>query len=65
MRSDKKDQSIFELKKLVESQLKQIIVLQKEVELARQGLASGSATMTPVGHLSQTPAKPVPDNSVS
>ena len=37
LRSDKRDKSIFELKKLVESQLKQILVLQKELEQARQG----------------------------
>ena len=37
LRGDKRDQSIFELKKLVESQLKQIVILQKEVEMARQG----------------------------
>ena len=35
LRADKRDQSNFELKKLVENQLKQIIALQKEVELAR------------------------------
>ena len=45
LRSDKRDKSIFELKKLVESQLKQIIVLQKEVELARQGLEVGEVTL--------------------
>lgn len=39
LRGDKRDQSIFELKKLVENQLKQIICLQKDVELARQGLS--------------------------
>lgn len=41
LRSDKRDKSVFELKKLVENQLKQILVLQKEVELARQGLGDG------------------------
>ena len=35
LRSDKRDQQVFELKKLVESQLKQIIQLQKDVELTR------------------------------
>ena len=35
LRSEKRDQANFELKKLVESQLKQIVALQKEVELAR------------------------------
>ena len=37
LRGEKRDQTVFELKKLVESQLKQIVVLQKELELARQG----------------------------
>ena len=35
LRSEKRDQANFELKKLVEQQLKQIVALQKEVELAR------------------------------
>lgn len=37
LRSEKRDQQVFELKKIIESQLKQIVVLQKEVEMARQG----------------------------
>ena len=35
LRTEKRDSANFELKKLVEQQLKQIVSLQKEVELAR------------------------------
>ena len=38
IRSEHKDQAIFELKKMVESQLKQIVALQKEIEAARSGM---------------------------
>ena len=37
LRSEKRDQQVFELKKMIEGQLKQIVVLQKEIELVRQG----------------------------
>ena len=58
LRSDARgDSQIYELKKLVESQLKQIIVLQKEVELARNG-AAGSTIGGPSGSVvGGTPAK--------
>ena len=60
LRSDARgDSQIYELKKLVESQLKQIIVLQKEVELARNG-AAGSTIGGPSGSVvGGTPAKTV------
>ena len=59
LRGDKRDQTVFELKKLVESQLKQIVILQKEVELARQGhggdsipIGNGTPLNKPVAHTS-------------
>ena len=35
LRSDQRDKQVFELKKLVENQLKQIVSLQKESETSR------------------------------